>query len=175
MVLTMPRFRPCSQSDRAIGIASCDRGTAAIEFSLLVLPLVLLILGILQFYSLHITQTTLADYLYQSASKPECEPELLAGNKSGYKSKICAKSAFPSTCNSNIKLEMAPIQSFTDPISTTKASPITGTIFDKGSSNDVLILRATITVDRFLPLTSPLFTAKASAVFRRPNPSKLCT
>lgn len=140
----------------------CASGSSAIEFSALALPFLLLIVCIIQYYALHLMQSTLSDALYQSASKPEAS--LLTGSQSSYATTLCNKTAFPAICTATLKVELQPLQN-----APTAKTAITGGTFNAGTSNDVLVLRASTQVVQFIPLI-PILTAKASVVFRRPLP-----
>lgn len=144
---------------RRFGAAS--GGATAVEFSLLCLPFFLIVLAILQYFCFHIMRGTLSDALYQSAANPETV--LLLGQKDAYKTIVCNKTAFVDTCLSTIKLEMQPLSNVA-----TSATAITGTTFDPGSTNDVLVLRGSSNVINFLPMF-PTLTVKASVLFRRPT------
>ncbi len=134
-------------------------GASAVEFGLLAGPLVLIIMGILQFYAMHVMQSTLSDALYASAATPE--PALLLGQRNAYRDIVCDKTFFPETCKNSLVLEMRRLQDVPT------ASTAVTEMFQVGSSNDVLSLRATASVVQFVPFI-PLLKAKASVVFRRP-------
>lgn len=135
-------------------------GATAVEFSLLCMPFFLILLGILQYFCFHIMRSTLSDALYQSAASPE--PVLLLGQKEAYKNILCNQTVFAQTCLSTIKLEMQPLSSVP-----TSATPIVGTTFNPGTTNDVLVLRGSSQVVNILPMF-PTLTVKAAVIFRRP-------
>jgi Flp pilus assembly protein TadG len=152
-----------TRADRRSGsILRQTGGATSVEFSLLCLPFILILLSILQYFSFHVMRSTLSDALYQSTASPETA--LLLGQKEAYKNILCAQTIFSQTCLDTLKLEMQPLANVP-----TSATPITGTIFDPGSTNDVLLLRSSSSVINILPMF-PTLTVKASVVFRRPTP-----
>lgn len=140
-----------------------DRGGAsAVEFALVVVPFLMLCLGMLQFLFLHYTQQTLSDALYSSASSPEAE--LIAGNKSGYITKLCAKIIFATSCldsTTGVKVELIRLADL--PTTTTA---IAGTTFNAGSASDVLVLRAKMPAPQVISFI-PQMVASDSVIFRR--------
>lgn len=158
--------QPSSQRRRRTAIfrlLSDPKGASAVEFALVLFPFLLLCLGILQFVFLHYTQQTLSNALYDSASNPEAE--LVAGNKTGYVTKVCSKIAFQASClnsTSGLKIEMMRLDDL--PVVVTA---ITGSTFSPGSSGDVLVLRASMPAPQIVGFM-PQMTAKDSVIFRRP-------
>lgn len=164
---TCPRSRG-SGHDRPVQIKrgrralSDEGGASAVEFAMVVLPFFLLCLGILQFLMLHYTQQILSDALYSTASSPEVE--LIAGNKSGYIAKLCAKIVFQSSClnaTTGVQVELMRLSDLP-----TAATGITGTTFNAGSANDVLVLRAKMPAPQIISLI-PQMMAMDSVIFRR--------
>ncbi|MCF4125722.1 TadE family protein [Methylobacterium sp. SyP6R] len=146
----------------AARMLKCRSGATAVEFALIAFPLVMLVLGLLQFVIYCYLQQTVSDALYQTASDPE--PELLTQDKSGYTAKFCARIAFSENCLSQttgIKIEAMKL-----PNVPTAATAITGSTFDTGASQDVILLRATMAAPRIIPLI-PELVAKDSVIFRR--------
>ncbi len=146
----------------AAGMLRCRSGATAVEFALIAFPLVMLVLGLLQFVIYCYLQQTLSDALYQTASDPE--PELLAQDKAGYTAQVCARIAFSQNCLSpatGIKIEAMKL-----PNVPTASTAITGSTFDTGASQDVILLRATMAAPRIIPLI-PELVAKDSVIFRR--------
>ena len=140
----------------------CRSGATAVEFALIAFPLLMLVLGLLHFVIYCYLQQTISDALYQSASEPEAE--LLARDKPGYKAKICARIAFTQSClnqTSGITIEAMKL-----PDVPTASTAITGTSFDTGASQDVIVLRAAMAAPRLVPLV-PQLVARESVVFRR--------
>ncbi|TXN21372.1 TadE family protein [Methylobacterium sp. WL9] len=140
-----------------------ERGASAVEFALVLFPFLILCLGVLQFVFLNYTQQTLSDALYSSASNPESE--LISGDRSGYRARVCAKMPFQTDCLNlltGIKIEMMRLDAL--PTATTA---ITGSDFLPGASGDVLVLRATMPAPQVVAFI-PQLTAKDSVIFRRP-------
>lgn len=147
---------------QAARLVTCRSGAAAVEFALIAFPLVMLVLGMLQFVIYCYLQQTLSDALYQTASDPE--PELLAQDKPGYVAKFCARIAFSDSClnqTTGIKIEAMKLAN-----APTAPTAITGTTFDTGASRDVILLRATMAAPRIVPMI-PELVAQDSVVFRR--------
>lgn len=147
---------------QAARLLKCRSGAAAVEFALIAFPLVMLVLGMLQFVIYCYLQQTLSDALYQTASDPE--PELLAQDKPGYVAKFCARIAFSDSClnqSTGIKIEAMKLAN-----APTAPTAITGTTFDTGASRDVILLRATMAAPRIVPMI-PELVAQDSVVFRR--------
>ncbi|QRE74874.1 TadE family protein [Methylobacterium aquaticum] len=147
---------------QAARLVTCRSGAAAVEFALIAFPLVMLVLGMLQFVIYSYLQQTLSDALYQTASDPE--PELLAQDKPGYVAKFCARIAFSDSClnqTTGIKIEAMKLAN-----APTAPTAITGTTFDTGASRDVILLRATMAAPRIVPMI-PELVAQDSVVFRR--------
>lgn len=147
-------------SKTEFGFAACRSGASAVEFGLLAWPFLMMTMAVLQFYAMHIMQNTLSDALYQSAAAPEIE--LLAGQKDAYKAIVCAKTAFTDSCKASLVLEM---QRLADVPTTSVALTEK---FQAGTSNDVLLLRASTSVVQFVPFI-PVLKIKASVIFRRPT------
>ncbi|MGF3024600.1 TadE/TadG family type IV pilus assembly protein [Methylobacterium aquaticum] len=146
----------------AARMVTCRSGAAAVEFALIAFPLLMLVLGMLQFAIYYYLQQSLSNALYETASNPE--PELLVQDKPGYTAKICAKIALSQSClnpTTGIKIEAMKLVNVP-----TAALAITGTTFDTGASQDAILLRATMTAPRIVPLI-PALAAQESVVFRR--------
>ena len=139
-----------------------ETGASAVEFALVVLPFLMLCVGMLQFLCLHYTQQTLSDALYNTASSPEAE--LIAGNKSGYVNKLCAKIVFQASCldaTTGVQVELMRLSDLS-----TSATAIAGTTFNSGTANDVLVLRAKMPAPQIVSFV-PQLMASDSVIFRR--------
>lgn len=159
--LTMPRAAKLEA--RFHTFTACRRGVAAVEFGLVALPLVLMLLGVLQFVVFQYTQITLNNALYETAGAPEAEVTALIPNQAGYKSKLCGKvMSTGSYCLSNVLVEMAPLATYA-----TTRTPIQGLLFLGAPSGTPMILRASLPVIQFVPYMPQLVT-KSSVVFVRP-------
>jgi Flp pilus assembly protein TadG len=147
---------------KARQVLADERGASAVEFALVVLPFLMLCVGMLQFLCLHYTQQTLSDALYNTASSPEAE--LIAGNKSGYVNKLCAKILFQASCldaTTGVQVELMRLSDLP-----TSVTPIAGTTFSPGSANDVLVLRAKMPAPQIVSFV-PQLMASDSVIFRR--------
>ncbi|MFD0937575.1 TadE/TadG family type IV pilus assembly protein [Methylobacterium trifolii] len=149
---------------RAPSLCRDASGAVAVEFAILVWPVILLLVGILQLGLYQYTQVQLGNALFDAASGPSEELGLLTGNATTYKTTVCTRiRILPlATCKANLLVEMQVLST----VSTT-ATAITGTTFNAGASNNALLLRAGIPAIRILPFL-PVMWAKGSVVFRRP-------
>lgn len=151
-----------ARPDASRKMLACESGATAVEFAMIAFPLVILVLGVFQFVMYFYLQQTLSNALYQTASAPESE--VLSQDQAGYITKICAKIAFGTTCldrAKGIKVEAMKLANVP-----TTALAITGTTFDTGTSQDVILLRATMTAPQIVPLI-PALIARDSVIFRR--------
>lgn len=142
---------------------ACRRGGAAVEFGVLVAPLVMMLLGTLQFIVFQYTQITLNNALYETAGAPEAEVTALVPDKAGYTSKLCGKVMNTgSYCVNNILVEMAPLAAYP-----TARTPIQGVLFLGGASKTPMMIRASLPAMQFVPFIPQLIT-KSSVVFVKP-------
>ena len=146
----------------AARMLTCRSGATAVEFALIAFPLLMLVLGLLQFVVYCYLQQTISDALYQTASEPE--PEILAQDKPGYVARICAKVAFRQSCLG--QAGGITVEAMRLPNVPTASLAITGTVFDTGASQDVILLRAKMPAPRLVPMV-PELVAQDSVVFRR--------
>lgn len=160
-------FTSCGSPGRAwiarpaCGFRRDTGGAVAVEFAILVWPIILLILGALQLGVYQYTQVQLTNALFDTAADPE--PAIYASDATSYKALICSRIRImpTATCKAALLVEMARLA---DVPTTTTA--LTGTTFTAGASKDVLLLRAGVPGVRIMPLL-PAFWAKGSVVFRR--------
>lgn len=146
----------------AAAFARCEKGIAALELGLVAMPLTMLLVGILQLVVFQYTQSLLSNGLYDSAARPPAS--VLASDQSLFKGDLCDRIVIMAraSCVAAVVVEMARL----DSVATT-ATPITGTTFSSGTSQQAIVLRAALPVTQFVPFI-PVMTAKSSVVFRKP-------
>ncbi|MDP4022473.1 pilus assembly protein [Methylobacterium sp. NEAU 140] len=155
-------MHPTLQALRPVRRLRADRrGSVAVEFALLVWPVILLVMGGIQLAIYQYTQLTLSNALFDTASDPE--PAVLLGNQAGYKSIVCARIRImpAATCEEKLLVEMTPLAAVP-----TGTLSIQGAAFSPGLPMNLLVLRAAIPAVKIVPLWPPTW-AKASVVFRR--------
>lgn len=142
---------------RLAGFIGNNKGSVAIEFSILATTFVLLLLGILQFSLFFLARIAMHDALSDLATG-EGSALVAAADRNGTRDFICERLLLAPNCRNTLRLEMRELRS--------ASAQSMSTTFVRGNTGHLILVRAEAPILVFVPLTSEL-RARGMSVFLR--------
>ncbi|WP_332697533.1 TadE/TadG family type IV pilus assembly protein [Bosea sp. (in: a-proteobacteria)] len=134
------------------------RGAAAVEFAFVGVVFISLLLAVLQFALVFLTQMNLHDAVSDAATGNNAQT--LAGNRSAVVTQICGRMVIADNCVTNISLEAQPLSAYGG-----AAQPI-GATFSSATVGTPMVIRARVPVVTFVP-GLPDLSVSGSALYAR--------
>jgi Flp pilus assembly protein TadG len=128
---------------RLRGFAGDTRGVAAVEFALVGLAFITILLAILQFAMVFLSQMLLHDALSDAASGNSAQT--YAGNRGAVAAQICSRLVLAPNCVGSIRLEAQPLAAYG-----AARQPVGGT-FTAAAVGTPMLMRARVPVVTFVP------------------------
>ena len=158
----MLQFRPSCLRSLTQRFARADRGTTAVEFALVSVPLLMLVFGILELGLVLLVVTTL-DGATQSASRTIRTGEFQSGaatTAQDFKNLVCSKMTWLSAqCQNQLFIDVQTFSSFNGlanppPIPPSVFDPLhpTPPCFSPGQPSDIVLVRTSFRWQLFTPL-----------------------
>lgn len=145
---------------RARAFGPDDAGATAVEFGFIGLLFLTVLLAILQFALLFLSQMNLENALADAATGNTAAT--YANNRSEVAERICGRLILMDNCQTRLLLEMQPLTSYA-----ASGQAIAGTVFAVGAAKEVTLMRARAPVLTIVPGLPQLW-IESQALFMRP-------
>lgn len=140
---------------------SDDAGATAVEFGFIGLLFFMVLLAILQFALLFLSQMSLENALSDATTGDTAAT--YSASRSVVAERICSRLILMDNCETRLLLEMQPLKNYS-----TSEQAITGTVFSIGAAHDVVLMRARAPVLTVVP-GMPQLWISGQAMFMRPG------
>jgi Flp pilus assembly protein TadG len=145
---------------RACAFGGNNAGATAVEFGFVGFLFLTVLLAILQFSLLFLSQMNLENALSDAATGNTTAT--YANNRSGVVERICGRLFLMDKCQTNILLEMQPLANYA-----ASGQPIAGTVFTAGPVKEMTLIRARAPLLTVVP-GMPRLWIQGQALFMRP-------
>lgn len=144
--------------NRLRAFAGDERGAAAVEFAFVGVVFITVLLAVLQFALVFLTQMNLHDAVSDAATGNNAQT--LAGNRSAVITQICGRLVIADNCVANIRLETQPLSAYGG------AVQAIGATFSSAAAGTPMLIRARVPVVTFVP-GLPDLSVSGSALYAR--------
>lgn len=144
----------------ACAFGADNAGATAVEFGFIGLLFLTVLMAILQFALVFLSQMNLENALSDAATGNTAAT--YANNRSGVVQRICSRLVLMDNCQTKLLLEMQPLMNYA-----ASGQTIAGTVFTVGAAKEMTLMRARAPVLTVVPGLPQLW-IKGQALFMRP-------
>lgn len=136
----------------------CTSGSTAVEFSLIIAPLLLLLLGAMQFALYSLESQRLSNAVYDIAS---VKNDVTREGHAPIAQLICRQLSLVESCTAKLRIQLAPVTQYPS-----VRMPVASDLQDPGAAGDMMLIRVEADLQPFIPWVGSM-PLRASALFVR--------